>query len=260
LGSAQSSECQIDSIAQSWAVLSGAGDTTLSRRAMQAVIEHLVQTEGRLVRLFKPPFDKTPNDPGYIKAYPPGIRENGGQYTHAAIWTVWALTMMGEGEQAMGLFEFLNPVTHGQNAERIAEYRVDPFVVAADVYSEPPYVGRGGWTWYTGSSGWLYRLGVEAILGLRRMGDRLAIDPCIPPAWRSYGLTYRFGSTLYRIRVENPMGASIGVESVEVDGKIQPEQVIPMEDDGREHQVTVRLAPGGQRIASKIEHILRPYL
>ena len=204
LGSAQNQECQIDSIAQSWAVLSGAGDPDRVVQAMNAVAEHLVRSADQLLLLFTPPFDKTPRDPGYIKGYPPGIRENGGQYTHAAVWVAWAFAQLGQGNRAVDLFRMLNPIAHGDTSEKAGRYRVEPYVVAADVYSAAPHTGRGGWTWYTGSASWMYRLGIEAILGLKRTGESLVIDPCIPSDWANYELTYRDSETLYIIRVSNP--------------------------------------------------------
>ncbi|MBN1876651.1 MAG: hypothetical protein JXA33_20665, partial [Anaerolineae bacterium] len=191
------------------------------------------------------PFDQTGRDPGYIKGYPPGIRENGGQYTHAALWAVWAFTEMGRGDLAGELFRLLNPIYHADTPEKAARYRVEPYVVAADVYSVAPHVGRGGWTWYTGSSGWMYRLGVEAILGLRRAGDVLRIDPCIPAEWSSYEITYRDGETIYHIQVENPdggcHGVCHGVTTVTLDGEPLTGENIPLLADGQSHEVHVRI-------------------
>jgi len=250
LGSVENRECQIDSIAQSWAVLSGAADPARAAQAMEAVADRLVRPDDQLVLLFTPPFDKTPRDPGYIKGYPPGIRENGGQYTHAALWAVWAFAELGQGDRAEALFRLLNPIYHSDTPEKVMRYRVEPYVVAADVYSMEPHVGRGGWTWYTGSAGWMYRVGLEAILGLRRAGNTLRIAPCIPKDWSSYELTYRLtgkdkpypycdGGTSYRIRVENPDGVNRGVKQVMLDGEILPEERIPLLDDGRQHEVRV---------------------
>lgn len=186
LGSTSSDECQIDSIAQSWAVLSGVGDPARADQAMDRVLDTLVDNPARLVRLFTPPFEHTPRDPGYIKGYPPGVRENGGQYTHAATWVVYALARMGRADQAYRLFDMLNPITHSRDAAAAETYRVEPYVVAADVYSIGEKRGRGGWTWYTGSSGWLYRTAVEAILGITRRGDRLRIEPALPAHWPGF--------------------------------------------------------------------------
>ena len=191
LGSAQNSECEIDSIAQSWSVLSGAADPDRATRAMQAVVDRLVKREDGLILLFTPPFDKTTHDPGYIKGYLPGVRENGGQYTHAALWSIWALAELGDGDQAYALFRLLNPIYRADTPEKVARYKVEPYVISADVYGVAPHVGRGGWTWYTGSAGWMYRLGIEAILGLQRTGQELRLDPCIPKQWTGYTMTYR---------------------------------------------------------------------
>jgi cyclic beta-1,2-glucan synthetase len=247
LGSAENHEGQIDSVAQSWAVLSGAisgstgpaGAPSRAVQAMDAVADRLVRLEDRLVLLFTPPFDETSRDPGYIKGYPPGIRENGGQYTHAALWAVWAFAELGQGDRAEALFRLLNPIYHSDTPERVMRYKVEPYVVAADVYSVEPHVGRGGWTWYTGSAGWMVRLGLEAILGLRRLGKVLQINPCIPGHWSSYELTYRDGETFYRIRVQNPRGVNRGVKRVTLDGEILSEREIPLLGDGRQHEVHV---------------------
>jgi cyclic beta-1,2-glucan synthetase len=241
LGSSQNTECKIDSIAQSWAVISKAANQTRARQAMDSANKYLVNRQDQLIMLFTPPFDKTERDPGYIKGYVPGIRENGGQYTHAAIWFVWAMAEMGEGDQAEALFRLLNPIYHSDTPEKVERYRVEPYVIAADVYSVEPHVGRGGWTWYTGSSGWMYRLGIEAILGLRREGNTLLIAPCIPKTWAHYEMTYRFGNTLYQISVENPQGVSSGVKQVTVDNETLSDLHIPLVDDNQPHTVIVTL-------------------
>jgi cyclic beta-1,2-glucan synthetase len=243
MGSKQSDECQIDSIAQSWAVLSGAAKPERAQRAMDSVVEKLVRKDDQLIRLFTPPFDHTHLDPGYIKGYPPGIRENGGQYTHAALWFIWALAEMGKGTQAEELFRLLNPIYHSDSADKASLYCVEPYVIAADVYSVPPHTGHGGWTWYTGSSGWMYRLGIEAILGLKREGDHLRIDPCIPSDWPGFSATYRANGTVYNIRVENPRQASRGVASVTLDGQPLPDSRIPLtpQDSAFTREVVVTL-------------------
>jgi cyclic beta-1,2-glucan synthetase len=242
LGSSENEECQIDSIAQSWAVLSGAGERHRAAAAMEAVARRLVREDDRLILLFTPPFDGTEQDPGYIKGYPPGIRENGGQYTHAAIWAVWAFAELGQGDRAEELFRLLNPIYHSDTPEKVARYQVEPYVVAADVYSVPPHTGRGGWTWYTGSAGWMYRLGLEAVLGLRRVGaNALRVAPCIPRSWPGFKLTYRYGEATYEISVENPDGVNRGVRQVELDGDILPGPEIPLVDDGCAHDVRVSM-------------------
>ncbi|MEE8390945.1 MAG: hypothetical protein V3S14_09155, partial [Anaerolineae bacterium] len=227
LGSAENAECQIASIAQSWSVLSGAADPMRAAQAMEAVADRLVRYNEQLILLFTPPFDKTSRDPGYIKGYLPGIRENGGQYTHAALWTVWAFAELGQGDRAEALFWLLNPIYHSDTPEKMMRHRVEPYVIAADVYSVEPHVGRGGWTWYTGSAGWMVRLGLEAILGLRREGQVLRINPCIPIDWPGYELTYRYGKTCYQIRVENPDGVNQGVKQVTMDGDVLSGDDIP---------------------------------
>jgi cyclic beta-1,2-glucan synthetase len=241
LGSSQSEECQIDSLGQSWAVLSGAGSEERLTEALGSVDERLIREDAQIIELFTPPFDETPKDPGYIKGYPPGIRENGGQYTHAALWVVWAFAKRGRGERAAQLFHLLNPINHSRTPERAEAYKVEPYVIAADVYSVPPYVGHGGWTWYTGSSGWMYRLGVEAILGLHREGQSLRMDPRIPGSWPGFSLTYRYGRSRYHIEVDNGAGVEQGVREVRVDGERRDDKRIPLRDDGEEHAVEVIL-------------------
>jgi cyclic beta-1,2-glucan synthetase len=246
LGSAQNQECQIDAIAQSWAVLSGAADEGRARQAMGAVLERLVRRDDRLLLLFTPPFDKTPRDPGYIKGYLPGIRENGGQYTHAALWTIWAFAALGDGDTAEELFRLINPIYRSDTPDKAALYKVEPYVISADVYGVAPHEGRGGWTWYTGSSGWMYRLGIEAILGLQRVGGTLVINPCIPKAWPGYTIHYRYGQTVYEIQVENPDGVNRGVSRLTLDGEPIAGNAIPLVDDGTHHQAIVVLGHRGK--------------
>jgi len=241
LGSHESIECQIDSIAQSWAVLSGAADPARATQAMEEVNRLLVKQAEQMILLFTPPFDKSEHDPGYIKGYLPGVRENGGQYTHAAIWTAWAFAKLGQGERAVDLFHLLNPINHADTPEKVERYKVEPYVIAADIYSVDPHIGRGGWTWYTGSSGWMYRLGTEAILGIRRMSNSLNINPCIPHDWSGFKVDYRFGKTHYKINVENLKGTNRGASRglVSMDGKFLPGNLIPLMDDGQTHEVHV---------------------
>jgi cyclic beta-1,2-glucan glucanotransferase len=237
LGSAERRECQIDSISQSWAVLSGAGDPERARIAMESFYERLVRPDDEIILLLAPPFNLTLRDPGYIKAYPPGVRENGGQYTHAALWAIWALTELGQAERAVELFRLLNPIYHADTPEKVARYLVEPYVIAADVYSIPPHTGRGGWTWYTGSASWMYRLGLEAILGLRREGDELHIHPSIPKEWPSYEIFYRFGTASYHIHIENNSRENQQEITVILDERPLEIEAIPLVDDGREHHV-----------------------
>jgi cyclic beta-1,2-glucan synthetase len=241
LGSVQNEECRIDSIVQSWGVISGAADHHRAVRAMAAVEEYLIRRGDGLVILFTPPFDKSALDPGYIKGYVPGVRENGGQYTHAALWMLIAYAMLGDGDRAGELFALLNPINHASTRAGLHKYKVEPYVAAGDVYAVPPHTGRGGWTWYTGSASWMYRAGLEFMLGFKLQGDRLTIDPCIPPGWRDYEINYRHGTARYQIKVENPYGLSRGVASVELDGKPLPTDDIPLLDDGARHTVRVVL-------------------
>ncbi|MCZ6599900.1 MAG: hypothetical protein O7A07_03585 [Acidobacteria bacterium] len=240
LGSRENDECRIDSISQSWAVLSGAARPERARQAMESVMEHLVRIDERLLLLFAPPFDKTPRDPGYIKGYVPGIRENGGQYTHAAVWSVMAFAALGEGDRAFDLFNLLSPIHHASNRAQVDRYKVEPYAVAADIYSQPPHVGRGGWTWYTGAAGWLYRAGLESILGFRKKGSTLKMDPCIPRHWKGFDITYQHGETVYRITVENPQSVCRGVSSITLDGvPLAAGAAIPLSGSGGEHHVQV---------------------
>jgi cyclic beta-1,2-glucan synthetase len=238
LGSAADDECRIDSISQSWAVLSGAGNRERARQAMESMERQLVRRADRLLLLLSPPFDRTPFDPGYIKGYPPGIRENGGQYTHAAIWSVMAFAELGDGDKAADLFDLLNPIHHADTRARVRKYKVEPYAVAADIYSEPPHVGRGGWTWYTGAAGWLHRAGLEWILGFHKQGSALRIDPCIPRRWGGFEIIYHHGRTIYRIKVENPKGVCRGVSRVKLNGALLPKDaLVPLSDDGCEHHI-----------------------
>jgi cyclic beta-1,2-glucan synthetase len=246
LGSSLDPECQIDAIAQSWAVISGSGDAARGRQGMQSVLEQLVRPQDRLSMLFTPPFDKSPADPGYIKGYLPGTRENGGQYTHAAIWTAWAFTSLGDGKQAGALFELLNPIFQSDTHEKANTYRVEPYVICADIYSQPPYIRRGGWTWYTGSAAWMYRLGLEAMLGFHKIGDSVRMDPVIPPEWDGFEIRYRFGQSVYTIEVKNPDHVARGVRQILLDGKTIDDSVFPLVDDQKEHQVTVIMGAQGQ--------------
>ncbi|MGH7780661.1 MAG: GH36-type glycosyl hydrolase domain-containing protein [Candidatus Binataceae bacterium] len=243
LGSASSLECRIDSIAQSWGVISGAANPDRARIAMAAADEYLVRSEDSLVLLFTPPFDKTALDPGYIKGYPPGIRENGGQYTHGAVWAVIAFAMLGDGDKAGELFSILNPINHSNTRAGIHRYKVEPYVLCADIYSVPPHNGRGGWTWYTGSAGWMYRAGLDSILGFRLRGESLLLDPCIPSNWQGYEITFKYHSARYQISVENPRRVSRGVTQLELDGAILTDasRKIPLADDGSIHRVRVVL-------------------
>ena len=241
LGASTNVECRIDSIAQSWAVISGAADLTRARRAMAKVGELLVQSKSQLVLLFSPPFDQTPQDPGYIKGYVPGVRENGGQYTHAAVWVMMAYAKLGDGVMTHDVFQMLNPILHSSDETKVEKYKIEPYVIAADVYSGDSREGRGGWSWYTGAASWYYRATLEEILGLKIRGNNLKISPCIPPKWKTYELSYFYGKTKYLITVNNPDGLSGGAVLIDVDGSQIHESEVTLIDDGKDHHVTATL-------------------
>lgn len=241
LGSVHNSECRIDSIAQSWSAISGAGRSGRVEEAMTAVENYLVDDEENIIKLLTPPFGDGELQPGYIKGYVPGVRENGGQYTHAAVWVVLAFARMGRGSKAFRLYHMLNPINHSRTPLEASRYKVEPYVMAADVYAVHPNIGRGGWTWYTGAAGWMYRVATEYMLGLRKLGDRLAIDPCVPSDWSGYSLSYRFGDSIYEICVNNPDGVERGVEAVLLDGRPAEGNEIPLVDDGGRHKVEVKM-------------------
>jgi cyclic beta-1,2-glucan synthetase len=241
LGSAYNRECRIDSIAQSWATISGAATPDRARQAMDAVSEYLVKRGDDMVLLFTPPFIASDPDPGYIQGYLPGVRENGAQYTHAAAWCVIAYAMLGDGDRAYELFGMLNPINHASTRGGAHRYKIEPYVVPGDVYSEPPHVGRGGWSWYTGAAAWLYRAGIEYMLGVRVQGDSVRVAPCIPHEWPGYTVRYRRGGATYVIRVENPSRISAGEVDIDVDGARMAGDRFPVPDDGREHRVDVRM-------------------
>ena len=238
LGSAQSEECKIDAVAQAWAVLSGAAPARRAERAIDAVRTLLIRRQAQVILLLTPPFDVSSHDPGYIKGYLPGVRENGGQYTHAAVWVAMAIAALGNGDEAVELFHMLNPINHARSPQEVERYKVEPYVVAADVYAHPLHIGRGGWTWYTGSAGWLYRLGLESILGLARRGSTLAVDPCIPTAWPGFAVTLRLGAARYDITVLNPDRQSRGISRATLDGRAVDPAAVPLVDDGL-HQVHI---------------------
>jgi cyclic beta-1,2-glucan synthetase len=252
LGSSRNVEGKIDSLAQSWAVLSGAAPRGRAERAMDAVRAHLVRRASNVVLLLTPPFDTTELDPGYIKGYIPGVRENGGQYTHAAQWVVLALTRLGRGDEAMELFHMLNPINHARTDGDMSRYQTEPYAMAGDVYDHPSHRGRGGWTWYTGSAGWLYRVAIEGILGLRRRGSVFEVKPSIPASWPGFSIEWRFGSSSYAIEVENRDPHYPGLVVAELDGKRVDAAAIPLTDDGADHRLSIVLgvrtsAPRGVR-------------
>ena len=250
LGSAQNDECRIDSIAQTWGVISGVAETYRTARAMAAVDQYLIRRGDGLISLFTPPFDKSQLDPGYVKGYVPGVRENGGQYTHAALWTVIAFALLGDGDRAGELFGLLNPINHASTRAGLHKYKVEPYVAAGDVYAVPPHTGRGGWTWYTGSSGWMYRAALEHILGFKLEAAVLRIDPCVPRFWREFEITYRRANTTFHIKVENPHGLCCGIARVIVDGQEQADDKIKLIEDGKLHEVRIVM---GQKAESNAE-------
>jgi cyclic beta-1,2-glucan glucanotransferase len=249
LGSVQNEECKLDSLTQSWAVMSGTAQPRRAERAMNAVRAHLVRRDAQLVLLLTPPFDRMTHDPGYIKGYVPGVRENGGQYTHAAAWVVIALARLGMGDEAMELFHMINPINHMRTPEGTERYRAEPYVLAADVYAHPMHVGRGGWTWYTGSAGWMYRAAVQSLLGLRRNGATMSVNPCIPAVWPYYSLEWTMGRTRYLFTVSNPEHRCAEIKSAELDGVAVDAGAIPLNDDGGHHEVTIVLGAAPARIA-----------
>jgi cyclic beta-1,2-glucan synthetase len=239
LGSAENDECQIDSIVQSWAVLSGAGDSQRARLALGAVDQRLVRRDLGLILLFAPPFDRGKLEPGYIEGYVPGIRENGGQYTHAATWLVQAAALLGRGTHAAELLALLNPILHGTDREQVSRYQVEPYVLPGDVYSLPPHTGRGGWTWYTGAAAWFYRVAVETILGLHVVGAHLTVDPCIPATWEGFEIKYHYHTATYHVRIDKLRSVEHGVADVFLNGQPVPEGIVQLADDGESHEVRV---------------------
>jgi cyclic beta-1,2-glucan synthetase len=241
LGSHVSDECKIDSIAQTWGVISDAADPERARIAMASLEQDLVDNEHGIIKLLTPPFDKTLNDPGYIKGYLPGVRENGAQYTHAALWVVLATAMMRNDDRALALWQMINPLSRTRDSGGVNTYKVEPYVVAADVYVAEGHVGRGGWTWYTGSASWMYRVALEAILGFRKEGDTLRIEPSVPRAWPGYSIEYRYGSSLYTIEVRVERAEKRRASRVTVDGVRIKGDAIPLVDDGNAHAVLVEV-------------------
>ena len=237
LGSIENEECRIDSISQSWSVISDAGDNDKKYISMESLENHLVDKETGIIKLLDPPFEKSDLEPGYIKMYLPGVRENGGQYTHAAIWAIIAETMLGFGNKAHEYYRMINPIEHAKTKEEANKYKVEPYVISADIYGGTDLLGRGGWTWYTGSSSWYYRAGIEYILGLKIQDGKLKVEPCIPSEWREYSMQYKYKSTIYNIKVKNLNGKNTGVEKIYVNGR--EEQEINLVDDGKIYEIEV---------------------
>jgi cyclic beta-1,2-glucan synthetase len=241
LGTSHNAECRIDSISQSWAVLSGTAPRAHAEQALDSLRMQLMRRDAQVIQLLAPPFDQSPLDPGYIRGYPPGVRENGGQYTHAALWAVMAIARLGNGDEAVELFHMLNPINHSRTPAAAERYKVEPYVLAADVYTHPAHIGRGGWTWYTGSAAWMYRLGLEEILGLTRRGRTFSITPCIPGLWSGFRLRWRHGHTVYEILVENPGHSSRGIAAALLDGAPVEPEAIPLLEDGAVHRLLVTM-------------------
>jgi len=241
LGSARNVEARIDSLPQSWALICGAADPDRSKTALESVWEQLVREKDRLVLLFTPPFDRSVQNPGYIAGYPPGVRENGGQYTHAAVWLAIAYARMGDGEHAAQILRMLNPIEHTREPQDVDRYTVEPYVLAADVYNLTGKVGRGGWTWYTGSAGWMYRAWVEEILGLKVRGDVLRVDPVIPAAWDDFNIRYSYREAVYELKVENPDHVGQGVAWIEMDGRRLDKPMLSLDGSAVKHKVVVRM-------------------
>jgi cyclic beta-1,2-glucan synthetase len=241
MGSAANAEAQIDSLPQSWAVLSQAADPERANQALESAWKRLVREDDGLVLLFEPPFDKSEPSPGYIQGYPPGVRENGGQYTHAALWLAMALARTGQGTRAGKVLRLLNPIEHTREPEAVWRYGIEPYVAAADVYSLAGHIGQGGWSWYTGSAAWMYRAWIEEVLGLKKRGETLQINPVIPAWWDGFTMNYRHGESLYEITVENPDHREQGVAWVELDGQRLANHVIRLGRDLIKHRVLVRM-------------------
>ena len=242
LGSAQNAECRIDSLPQSWATIAGVGDPERRRLALDSMWDQLVRQDLQIVQLLTPPFDRSALDPGYIKGYPPGVRENAGQYTHGAVWAALAFALAGRGEQAAALVSMLNPINHALDPQAVERYKVEPYVLAADVYSQPPHAGRGGWTWYTGSAAWLYRLLHEVILGIERQVDTLRFRPRVPASWTQFKLHYRYYQTFYHL-VFTQAPTHRGPVRLTLDGQALQDGTLKLVNDQREHTVEVLFGP-----------------
>jgi cellobiose phosphorylase len=244
LGSKENDECRIDSLAQSWAVISGAAPKERYEQAMMSADNHLVDRDGKLIKLLTPPFNKCAKNPGYIKGYPPGVRENGGQYTHASAWFIIATSMMGRGQEAFTLFDLINPVNHTTDQRGVDTYQAEPFVMCGDVYSEGSLRGRAGWSWYTGSSGWLYQAGLEYIIGLKVHPNHFSINPCVPASWSDFSVIYKRNGRTFHVKVENESGVERGVKTLEINGKIVQGTNVPFEDPSYNETVAVRVVMG----------------
>jgi len=232
LGSIENEECRIDSISQSWGVISNAADNDKKYISMEALENHLIDKENGIIKLLDPPFNKTKLEPGYIKAYLPGVRENGGQYTHAALWSIIAFTKLGLAEKAVEYYKIINPIEHSKTKEAANKYKAEPYVIAADIYGANNLLGRGGWTWYTGSSSWFCKVGIEHILGLNVQNEILTLQPCIPKEWKEYSIRYKYENSIYNIKVKNPNSKNVGVENFILNGEEIKEKQIKLEKNG----------------------------
>jgi cellobiose phosphorylase len=250
LGSSSNTECRIDAIPQSWSVLSGAAPVERSRQAMDSLHRDLVDGRNRVVRLLAPAFDSSPLEPGYIKGYVPGVRENGGQYTHSAAWAAMAFAALNDSDRAWEVMDLINPIKHSASAAASAIYKVEPYVVAGDIYARAPHTGRGGWSWYTGAAGWTYRLILESLLGVVREGSKLHLRPCVPDSWSNFEVSYRFGQSLYRIAFTR---TEVEGDVLVVDGREQDDLTIELRDDQREHRVQFGLGTGRPRLPHEPE-------
>lgn len=239
LGSIENEECRIDSIAQSWSIISGAGDNDKKFISMESLENHLVDKENGIIKLLDPPFENGKIDPGYIKSYLPGVRENGGQYTHASIWVVIAEAMIGMGDKANEFYRMINPIEHARTKDAVNKYKVEPYVIAADIYGKSNLAGRGGWTWYTGSSSWFYKAGIEYILGMKIKNNILSFNPCIPKDWKEYSIRYIYGKSIYNIKVSNPNSKNMGIEKFILNGIEVPEKNIRLVDDGSINKIEI---------------------
>lgn len=238
-GSIENEECRIDSISQSWGIISNAADNDKKYISMESLENHLIDKENGIIKLLDPPFNKTKIQPGYIKAYLPGVRENGGQYTHAAMWTIIALTKLGFGDKALEYYRMINPIEHSRTKEAANKYKAEPFSIPADVYGAGNLTGRGGWTWYTGSSSWFLGAGLEYILGLKIKNNVLKIEPCIPSKWKEYSIRYRYNTSIYNIKVLNPNGKENGVEKFILNGNEVEEKEVKLIDNGEFHNIEI---------------------
>ena len=241
LGSIENDECKIDSIAQSWSVISGAGELDKQKIAMESLENHLVDKQNGIIKLLDPPFNEGNLNPGYIKSYLPGVRENGGQYTHASCWAIIAKAILGEGSKAVDLYRMINPIEHAKTKDAVNKYKVEPYVIPADIYGESNLAGRGGWTWYTGSSSWFYKAGIEYILGLKIKNNILTLNPCIPKEWNDYSIRYKYGRSIYNIKVKNPNAKQTGVTLFKVNGEEIKERMIRLIDDGKVYDIEVEM-------------------